>query len=245
VHKLEERPAVSRDCLNCLSFVYEDEDLNFPSSRQPVAYFGRILSLSTIQREILQQIISYLNGKGGVLLIGTQRVNNRILPIVEEIAEFHKEQQENRLQAALGFIVPAVSLNKQIEHAFLPIADNCRKNPENTQPVWKGNGACILRITVTPTEPHKVYHYSIPSSNQAQADPSITNIPPPTAAAAFNFFRHTELGVKELRDEEVYEFMKTRYRQYDPSNRPLDFVLRDRGNYHPCLVQHIDRCRPA
>jgi hypothetical protein len=39
--------------------------------------------------------------------------------------------------------------------------------------------------------------------------------------------------------------MKDRYRQYDPSGRPVDFVLRDRGNYHPCLIHHIDRCQPA
>lgn len=77
---------VSRDCLNCLSFVYEDEDLNFPCSKQPVSYFGRILSLSTIQRDILMQMISFLNGRGGVILIGTQRVGNKIIPIVEEIA---------------------------------------------------------------------------------------------------------------------------------------------------------------
>jgi hypothetical protein len=38
--------------------------------------------------------------------------------------------------------------------------------------------------------------------------------------------------------------MKARYRDYDPSSRPQDFVLRDRGNYHPCLIAHIDRCRP-
>lgn len=82
VEKLEERPAISRDCINCISFVYEDEDLNFPLSRQPVTYFGKILTISTMQREILQQIVSYLNGKGGVLLIGTQKVNQKIVPIV-------------------------------------------------------------------------------------------------------------------------------------------------------------------
>jgi predicted HTH transcriptional regulator len=30
----------------------------------------------------MQQIVSYLNGKGGILLIGVQKVNNQILPIV-------------------------------------------------------------------------------------------------------------------------------------------------------------------
>jgi hypothetical protein len=74
VEKLDERPAVSRDCLNCVSFVYEDEDLGFPMSRQPVTYFGRILSIVHMLRDILQQVVSYLNGRGGVLLVGVQRV---------------------------------------------------------------------------------------------------------------------------------------------------------------------------
>lgn len=142
--------------------------------------------------------------------------------------------------------MPAVTMNKQIELSYIPIAENCRKNPENTHPIWKQNGACIMRITVTPTDPHKTYFYAVPSA-PIQPDPNAQNLSLQAAqpTAAFNIFmRHTVLGDEQLRSEEIYDFMKARYRQYDPSLRPTDFVLRDRGNYHPCLIRHIDRCRP-
>jgi hypothetical protein len=52
-----------------------------------------------------------------------------VLPIVEEMPEFNKEKQENRIQTAIAAITPAVSLNKQVEMAYLPIADNPRAHP--------------------------------------------------------------------------------------------------------------------
>jgi hypothetical protein len=33
--------------------------------------------------------------------------------------------------------MPAVTMNKQVELSYIPIAENCRKNPENTHPIWK------------------------------------------------------------------------------------------------------------
>ena len=39
--------------------------------------------------------------------------------------------------------------------------------------------------------------------------------------------------------------MKERYNEYNPSDRPADSVLRNRGNYHPCLIRHIGPCRTA
>ena len=97
-----------------------------------------------------------------------------------------------------------------------------------------------MRITVTPTDPHKTYYYAIPST-PSQPDASVQTQP----TAAFNIFRrNTVLGDEDLTSEDIYDFMKARYKQYDPSLRPTDFVLRDRGNYHPCLIRHIDRCRP-
>jgi hypothetical protein len=116
-----------------------------------------------------------------------------------------------------------------------------------------------LRITVTPTDPHKTY-YAAPTNtqpepnvqqqpqpqSQAQAQPQPQPQPALQPSQTLNVFsRHTELGEEELKNEAIYEFMKLRYREYDPANRPADFVLRDRGNYLPCLIRHIDRCRPA
>lgn len=42
--------------------------------------------MSNMPKEIQQQIVSYLNGKGGILIIGTQIVDKKIVPIVEEVA---------------------------------------------------------------------------------------------------------------------------------------------------------------
>jgi predicted HTH transcriptional regulator len=79
-----------------------------------------------MQKEIQQKIVSYLNGKGGILIIGTQKFDQKIIPIIEQVAEFHKEQHENRLQSYLNSISPSITLNKQVELNFVPIAENSR-----------------------------------------------------------------------------------------------------------------------
>lgn len=59
-------------------------------NQQPVTFFGKIVNIGSMHKEILQQIVSYLNGKGGVILIGTQKVGNKVVPLVEELSEFKK-----------------------------------------------------------------------------------------------------------------------------------------------------------
>lgn len=88
---------------------------------------------------------------------------------------------------------------------------------------------------MTPTEPHIAYYYTSDITNPADKIDS----------GAIVFSRSTEVGDEELRNEAVYEFMKERYQEYNPSDRPADCVLRNRGNFHPCLIRHIGPCRTA
>jgi hypothetical protein len=50
--------------------VREDEDLSFPLPKQPISFFGPLSLMPEFKEPLLEQIVAFLNGKGGVVLLG-------------------------------------------------------------------------------------------------------------------------------------------------------------------------------
>ena len=77
-----------------------------------------------MQNEITEQIVAFLNGCGGVLLIGCKKGKmGGIYPDVEDLTENQKEVIATRLQNYISTIYPLVSLNRQIDYKFIPVGN--------------------------------------------------------------------------------------------------------------------------
>ena len=60
----------------------------FPPFPQPVAYFGSIFKCSEMHESLISQIVSYLNGMGGVILMGCRRgAKEEVYASMEKISE--------------------------------------------------------------------------------------------------------------------------------------------------------------
>jgi hypothetical protein len=155
-----------------------------------------------------------------VLLVGCRRgPKEEVLPFLEETTEKQKDAIQTRLESYLATIFPAVDLKRHIDLAFLPVGDESRWP---TSPGWR-EGCYVLRIAVVPTEPHITYFFSY--NQLARFSRQAPNRPLP------------------LEDEQIYEFMKQRYRDYCPARAPRIACLRPRGNWVPCSVEHNAVCR--
>jgi len=82
------------------------------------------------------------------------------------------------------------------------------------------SGVYILRIVVTPLEPHYTYHYKYTDN--------------------IHFARQTSRGILQLQKEDIYEFMKKRYLEYHVK---MVGDLRERGNLVPTVAKHNGSCR--
>lgn len=140
------------DCGCCMSFVLEGQDLAFPGSRHPTAFFGRLSQIGDMQKSVSEQVVSFLNGRGGVLIVGCRiGEGGEVFGVAETTSESMKENIENKVQSWLGTIFPAVTLKRQVDLSFIPIA---AKSGE-----WI-KGAYLLRIIVQPTDPQTTYLYT-------------------------------------------------------------------------------------
>lgn len=70
-----------RDCATCLSWVRQDEDLFFPIPKQPIAFFESLSHLQEFKEPLLEQLVAFLNGKGGVVLLGCREKEGKVFPL--------------------------------------------------------------------------------------------------------------------------------------------------------------------
>jgi predicted HTH transcriptional regulator len=169
------------------------------------------------------QIVAFLNGRGGIILVGCRANKERIFPHKEEVAEHHKEQIEAKLQKYVSLITPAVNTNRNIIIKFLPLARSPLASP-NPHPDFI-QGAYILRIVVAPSEAQHVFYFI---EEATATKTTVTN----------HFYRQDGQHCLKLQGENIYDFMKTRYHQVAKPHfgTLLHCPL-------PALTPHHDACR--
>jgi predicted HTH transcriptional regulator len=72
--------------------------LAYPGSRQPTAFFGRLSRIGEMQKSVSEQIVSFLNGRGGVLFVGCKiGEGGEVFGVAETTSESLKENIENKV----------------------------------------------------------------------------------------------------------------------------------------------------
>ena len=122
MRNIEEERLFDGKCLGCAKFLYDnmnvlDENIN----RVPFRVFSSVGQMKEFEQEIKDQICSYLNSGGGIILFDFVKMYEKVIVKGVKMTEKEKEKHEQRFMSYLESFNPPEEIKKCVKISFVPV----------------------------------------------------------------------------------------------------------------------------